>query len=280
MPCDAPDSAKLFMAPPPEVSPGTPPAGEWIVFQRPNPVARVRLFCFPYAGGSASMFRSWAEEAPPEVEVCAIQPPGRENRWREPRLTVLPEFLLSLAQSILPHLKLPFAFFGHSLGALIAFELARLLRRQGDPQPLCLFVSGRRAPHLPDPRPSTHQLPDGEFIDSIRRLGGTPEELLQNSEVTQLFLPTLRADFALNETYTYRVDEPLECPIFAFGGAEDPEAGRDEVAAWDAHTSASFSTRMFPGDHFFVNSSRVLLSRLVFRHLLTCAEGPTSTPVR
>ena len=239
-----------------------------MLFPRRNPDARLRLFCFPYAGGAASVFRPWAEQAPQEIEVAAIQLPGRENRWREPARTSLRELIDPLRDSILPHLSIPFAFFGHSLGALVAFELARLLRRQNDPRPIHLFVSGRRAPQLPPPRPPVHGLPDAELVDFLRRLNGIPADILRNEEVMTLFLPVIRADLAVNETYSYTVEETLECPIWAFGGLEDSEVNRETLEAWDAQTAASSSVRMFPGDHFFLHSSTTALTRLIFHRLL------------
>ncbi|MEW6367299.1 MAG: alpha/beta fold hydrolase [Acidobacteriota bacterium] len=240
----------------------------WLVFPRRNLQARLRLFCFPYAGGAASVFRQWAEGAPQEIEVVAIQLPGRENRWREPAVASMCEVIEPLRESILPCLGLPFAFFGHSLGALVAFELARLLHRRSDPQPIQLFVSGRRAPQLPPRRPPVHALPDAELVDFLRRLNGIPQEILGNQEVMSLFLPVIRADFSVNETYSYAAEQTLECPIWAFGGLEDSEVDRESLEAWDRHTAASFSVRMFPGDHFYLHANRTPLTRLIFHRLL------------
>ncbi len=245
------------------------PTQEWIITFKPNPQARIRLFCFPYAGGSASVFRSWADEAPAEIELCAVQLPGRERRWREPRFTSLSDLIEPLALGVHPFLNIPFAFFGHSMGALISFELARRLRLKNAAQPLHLFVSGRRAPQLSDPKPPIHALPDAEFIDSLRSLNGTPEEILQNQDALPVFLPILRADFAINETYTYHIEEPLDCPIWAFGGTEDKEAGQDALEPWDAQTDVQFAIRMFPGDHFFLHRHRAVLTRLIYHQLMS-----------
>ena len=144
---------------------------------------------------------------------------------------------------------MPYAFFGHSMGSLISFELVRYLRREGhDPGPVRLFVSGHRAPQLPDPDPPTHHLAEPEFIEELRRLKGTPEEVLQNAELLRLMLPLLRADFALCETYIYRPEKPLTCPITAFGGLQDDEVPRETLAAWHEQTYNSFKLRFFVGE--------------------------------
>lgn len=247
---------------------------DWIVFPKPNPQAKLRLFCFPYAGGAASVYRSWPEGCPAEIEICSVQLPGRESRWREPRFTAVGPLIQALSGSIRPFLDRPFAFFGHSLGALVAFELARRLRREGATEPVYLFVSGRRAPHLPNPKPPIHDLPDSKFIDSLKQLNGTPDEIFQNPEALQLFLPVLRDDFAINETYSYALDETLEIPIWAFGGLSDEEAKLEDLQGWDAHTAVSFSLRMFPGDHFFLHGNRAALTRLIFHRLASSIRPP------
>ena len=162
-----------------------------------------RLFCFPYAGGGASIYRQWASKLPVWIEVCAFQLPGREIRMREPGHTDLRSAVEEVADTIHSLLDKPFYLFGHSMGSAISFELARLLRRSGLPQPRHLFVSARRAPQLPQPKEDIHVLPEREFLASIKKLGGTPEEVLKNEELMELFLPTLRADFTLLETYKY-----------------------------------------------------------------------------
>ncbi|HEY1379547.1 MAG TPA: thioesterase domain-containing protein, partial [Gemmataceae bacterium] len=170
----------------------------WLAYVRPRPLASVRLFCFPYAGGGASVFRGWADGLPSAVEVCPVQMPGRETRFREPAFTRLPLLIEALAESLYPHLDRPFAFFGHSLGALVAFELARRLRRDGSPEPQHLFVSGSGAPQARDHSGAViHTRPADEFWQEVGRLNGTPAEVLTDGELRDLLLPTLRADFAL-----------------------------------------------------------------------------------
>jgi medium-chain acyl-[acyl-carrier-protein] hydrolase len=169
-----------------------------------------------------------------------------------------------LADVLDPHLKeLPFAFFGHSMGALISFELARELRLRHQTSPLRLYVSGHRAPHLPDHLPSIHDKSDDEFMAEIRALEGTPKEVLENEELAQLLLPALRADFAVGETYSYSNQRPLTCPILAFGGFDDQEVRREELEAWREQTESVFNLWMLPGNHFFINSARKQLMELL-----------------
>ncbi len=239
----------------------------WLTCPRPNPQARLRLFGFPYAGAGASIFRTWQNELLPDVEVCAVQLPGRETRLRESPFTHVSPLIETLAQVLPPYLDLPFAFFGHSMGALVSFELARQLRRQKVPSPLHLFVSGRRAPQVPNPYSPIHQLPDAAFVEELRRYNGTSQVVLQNSELRSLFLPILRADLAVNETYVYMPEAPLDCSISAFGGLQDGEASRKELAAWRDQTSRTFTLRMFPGDHFFLKRERDALLRVISQDL-------------
>jgi medium-chain acyl-[acyl-carrier-protein] hydrolase len=176
------------------------------------------------------------------------------------RLTPLVETLTSILQ---PYLDRPFAFFGHSLGALLGFELVHALRHHLGQSPVHLFISGRRAPQLPAPHPPIHNLPESEFVEKLRRLNGTPEAVLRDAALMQVLLPTLRADFALCETYSYMTKEPLDCPISAFGGLQDTEARYDDLTAWRDQTRCSFTLRMLPGDHFFLHNSRTMLLRAI-----------------
>jgi medium-chain acyl-[acyl-carrier-protein] hydrolase len=160
-------------------------------------------------------------------------------------------------------LDVPFTLFGHSLGALIAFELVREFRRSGRPSPALLVASGCRAPQVPDLAPPVHGLPDAEFVAELRKLNGIPETISQNSEYLGLIVPTLRADLTLYENYVYNQEEPLPCPIVAFAGVDDSKAPAPAVAAWAAQTQAAFSLRVFPGDHFFLSSAQGDLLRAV-----------------
>lgn len=240
----------------------------WVGDLKPNPGAKLRLFCFPYAGGTSRVFRDWAAALDGWVEVCTIQLPGRGSRLPEPSFMSLPTLVSALAASIVPELDKPFAFFGHSMGALVGFELARLLRREYGLMPLHLLVSGRRAPQLPLRDPVIYNLPEPEFLREISRLNGTPKEVMEHPELMQLMLPILRADFTVCETYDYVPEPPLGCPISAFGGLQDHRVTRQDLEAWGEHTTSSFSLRLLPGDHFFLNTARPLLLQAVGRELL------------
>jgi medium-chain acyl-[acyl-carrier-protein] hydrolase len=224
----------------------------WIISRQKHPANR--LFCFPHAGGgAAAIYRTWQQGLPPEVEVCPIMLPGREGRFTEPAYTQIEELITDLSQQIRPYLNVPFQFFGHSMGALISFELARRLRQQQLPQPTRLFVSAHRAPQLPRRQESVYTLPDAEFTESIKKLGGTPEVILHNKELMEFFLPLLRADFTLCETYQHQAEAPLDYPIAAFGGLEDKDIPVSDLEAWRAQTSSSFSLQTFPGGHFYLH---------------------------
>ena len=232
----------------------------------------MRVFCLPYAGGGAAIYQPWTRLAPPALQVAAIQLPGREHRLAEPAYSDVHALVPPLLDGIRTHLDRPFAIFGHSMGALIAFELARELRRRGMPQPVRLFVSAHRAPHLPDRRPPIHALPGAEFWPALRKLGGTPDEVLEHHELMALVEPMLRADFKLCETYAFREEPPLEIPLSVFGGSEDPGVGRDELEAWSEVTRAPVNVEMFPGDHYYLHHSHQLVLRLAELSFPACAS--------
>ena len=231
------------------------PVTPWIVRPRPNPQARLRVLCFPYAGGGASVFRTWPGALPSDVEVLAVELPGRETRPRDRLVDRRSALIAALADAIVPELEAPFAIYGHSMGAALGFSLARELRRRSCRAPAHLFVSGRRAPQLADPSPMYH-LPQPEFIAQLRQLGGIPDAVFQETELMAYFLPILRADIGLVEAEPYVDEPPLGCPITALGGVSDHKASRDELDAWQAQTSASFACETFPGGHFFIQTAR------------------------
>jgi medium-chain acyl-[acyl-carrier-protein] hydrolase len=243
--------------------PNVDPVLPWIV-RKPRPAARMRLFCFPYSGGGAAVFRGWGD-AMPSLEVCAVQPPGREMRMREAPLTRMAPLVDGVLQAIRPLLdERPYALFGHSLGALTAFEVARAQRRAGGPMPRHLFASGCPAPHLHtghgaihgDTPIHTHD--DAQLMNELRQFQGTPEEILNNDELMQLVLPLLRADFAVYETYAFAEEPPLDVPFSVLGGLEDGDATREELDGWRAHTTHATGCvlRMFRGNHFFLHPRR------------------------
>lgn len=240
----------------------------WIQYSQKKPEARIRLICFPYAGGGASIFRTWSKALPAQIEVWPIQLPGRENRLAETPFTCMPDLIEALALALRPSLTGAYAFFGHSMGSLICFELARYLRAQGHmPGPVHLFVSGHRAPHLPDPDVPSYNLPEPEFVNELQRLNGTPEAVLQNEELLHLLMPLLRADFSICETYIYQRSKALSCPLTAFGGLQDQDTPRDAIASWREHTSGSFKQRFFPGNHFFLETEQSSLLLAIIQEL-------------
>jgi medium-chain acyl-[acyl-carrier-protein] hydrolase len=229
----------------------------WVRCPRPSDQAVARLFCLPYGGGGAAIFREWPRDLWPEIEVWHVQLPGREARHRELPLTRLDALVEPLAEALVPHLDRPYSIFGHSMGALIGFELARLLRRQGAPGLSHLFVSARWAPHLPDQRPPLHGLPDPDLVEQLcRRYNGMPRAVLESADLMRLFVPIIRADLTLTETYVYAPEEPLDCSISAFGGLEDGAVTRNDLAAWGDQTRGSFTLRMLSGGHFFLQPLR------------------------
>jgi len=241
---------------------------KWVLLPRPNPSAVLRLFCFPYAGVGSTTFRTWIGEFGPMVELCLIQPPGRESRFAEPAMTSVDALAQAAADAMSSYVDSPFAFFGHSLGALVAFEVARELRRRHQPLPLHLFASAHRSPDLPHPHPPMRQLPDERFIEAIdQNYGGIPQAILDNRDLLELMLPCLRADFTSFETYQHAAEPPLSCPITAFGGRADRRVREFELTGWQAHTSGAFRLEMFDGHHFFLQSTRDALLTSVRRDL-------------
>jgi medium-chain acyl-[acyl-carrier-protein] hydrolase len=250
--------------------------GRWLAPVSPRPRAAFRLVCFPYGGGSAASFHGWRDWLPANFDTYAVQLPGRANRLREPPRRSLRPLVEELADALGPDLRRPTVVFGHSLGALLAFELARALRRRGDPPPLTLLLSGCRAAHVP-PRTRWGELDDDDFVAFVARLGGTPPEVLRNRELLELALPALRADLELFETYRHEPEPPLDVPIAAFAGTDDDQAPVEDVREWRLHTAAGFSFDLLPGGHFFLDhAGTVFAERVVSR--LTYAAGSVGAP--
>jgi medium-chain acyl-[acyl-carrier-protein] hydrolase len=219
-----------------------------------------RLFCFPHAGGVATFFRLWRERIPAQVELIAIQLPGRGGRLREPPIASVPALTECLLSELLPYLDRPYAFFGHSMGAVLAQELARAVAQAGRKEPAHLFLSARRPPHLPRPEAHLHPLPDDAFLKEIGiRYGGIPPEVLQERELLALLLPALRADITALETFNPLESEPLTCAITAFGGDEDHLVTLEQLRAWRRYTSGPFRVRQFRGGHFYLDRTRAEL---------------------
>ncbi|WNV87572.1 thioesterase domain-containing protein [Umezawaea sp. Da 62-37] len=247
-------------------------ADGWIVGP-PSPTApAVRLFCLPYVGGAASVYEPWRGALGGDVEVCPVELPGHQTRLRERALTRIDELVDALASALADELDVPYALFGHSLGSLVAFELARELRRRGAGEPRALFVSGGPAPRLPRTHPPVHEASEAEVVARLRMLGGLPDEVLAEPELLGRFLPTIRADFAVFETYAFTPERPLTCPVVAFTGSEDTDVPLDRVEPWSAESTGRFEHHVLPGGHFFVHTARTALLNLVRGEL----TGPAS----
>jgi medium-chain acyl-[acyl-carrier-protein] hydrolase len=248
----------------------------WTGGWTPAPAVAVRLFCFPYAGGSASTFRTWRTAFPASIDVCPVHLPGRGRRWRETPFEDLGRLVAASMTGLRAYLDVPFAFFGHSFGALVGFEAARYLRRHGGPEPLALFLSACNAPHRPSPAPPMAGLPDSALLDRLRVLGGTPPEALAQPELMALYLPVVRADLTAAERYEYHAEAPLNCRITAFFGNADGETDRDGVAGWEELTIAPFTLHELSGDHFFIHTAAHEMTSAIASRLLTGAGAPAS----
>ena len=221
--------------------------------------ARLRLFCLPWAGGGTMAYRSWRESLVAVAQVVPVRLPGRESRASEPPIERMETLVEALLEALRPYTGVPFAFFGHSMGAGIAFELARALRRSGLPMPVSLHVSGARAPqyragHVAGPEPAMR-----DFIEELRRLEGFPPSILNNPELMKLALPSLLSDARLYRQYSYTNEPPLAVPICAYGGDADPNVTAEHLEAWREQSSVSFRRHEFPGGHFYLEPARGLL---------------------
>ena len=239
-------------------------ANPWLVVHQSRPAARMRLFCLPHAGCGASFFHEWATGLPDDIEVCAVQLPGRENRLMESPVTELFQLIQNIIGGIGAACDKSYALFGHSMGALVAFEIARCQQRSCQRMPCQMFLSGRNAPQIIDmqerdsPR---HRLSDDALRAELGRMQGTPKKILHNEELMAALLPAVRADLAMVETYTFEEAEPLPCPIHVFGGADDTLTSRAGLESWREQTRGEFQARIYAGDHFFIVSQRQVLLR-------------------
>ena len=224
---------------------------DWLRYYRPRPRARYRLVCFPYASGNATFYRGWAVRAPLHVEVVAVQYPGRLDRIGEPCVPDMDAMVEQILPALEPLLDQPYALFGHSMGAAVAYEVAyRLEHRYGRP-PVRLFLSGRPAPrhHRTGDK---HLGPDEVLWRELGRLGGTTDAVLAHPELRATLMPVLRADYRLIETYRPTTGLPLRVPVTALAGDADPEAQVPDVADWIHYTRGAFELHVFPGNHFFL----------------------------
>ena len=234
----------------------------WLI-RTPSPQRRTRMFCFSYAGGSAFNYLRWQEAIDPSIEICAVQLPGRGTRIAEPPISSLPNLLRALAPEVARLDDLPTVFFGHSVGALVAFELARYLRLHGLQLPMHLFVSGCQAPQFRSTPQQLHSFSDDEFIEVLRQYEGTPPEVLESQALMSLLLPTIRADFALAENYRYRHAPLLPMRVSVFAGTQDNNKGLGQVDGWQKETTQPCRITWFEGGHFFLNSQRDAVVRQI-----------------
>jgi medium-chain acyl-[acyl-carrier-protein] hydrolase len=237
----------------------------WVARWRKLPSPRLRLFCVPHSGCGAAVYRPWDRLLPGDIELVSIRLPGREARFREPAFSRMEDLVPELTDNLTPLLDVPYGWFGHSMGALVAFEACREIRRRGLPGPARLLVSGRPAPHLPVRSVSILGLPgqtsvrdatDAEFAAMLAALNGTPGEVPGGMAAFAPFIPTLRADLSVIESYQYRPEPPLDMAISVFGGEQDPVASLDELDAWNVHSSVSCTVQAFPGGHFYLHQAR------------------------
>ncbi|WP_137666081.1 thioesterase II family protein [Sphaerospermopsis reniformis] len=239
----------------------------WVTCPKPNPQAKMRLFCLPYAGGSAMIFRTWPSHLLPTIEVCPIEIPGRGKQMKFPPYTKMQPLVEEIAKNLIPFLDKPFAIFGHSMGGLVGFELARLLLSDYNLTPLHLFVSARNAPQVTPTKRKIYNLPDDEFWQAICNFNGTPDGVIGNEELIQIFLPILRADFTVLETYVYTHQPPFDFPISVFGGLQDPAFTDYELEAWQEQTTAAFSLHKFSGNHFFIREHEKVLLQYISQYI-------------
>ena len=239
----------------------------WFVCRSERPQAALRMFCLPYAGRGASVFNSWSNSFPDDIELQAVQLPGRESRYNEPMFTDIHETVRALADSIKLYMDRPYALFGYSMGALVAFELMRELRRRGEPLPIQLFLAAMRAPQIPPICPSLTDLPDDSFLEQMRHYYDPPQDAWNLPELLKVILPTLRTDMKMCDGYIHTLEPPLESPIHAFAGQDDRSASPAVVREWRQQTTEEFNMDVFDGTHFFINTAsddlqRVMISRL------------------
>ncbi|MEH1097948.1 alpha/beta fold hydrolase [Micromonospora sp. CPCC 205561] len=243
----------------------------WVHRFHPADEAPTRLLCLPHAGGAASYFLGMAKALAPEVDVLAVQYPGRQDRMREPGITSVHEMADRLVAALLPLVDRPLAVFGHSLGAMIGFEVAMRLREAGK-TPTGLFVSGRRAPHRRK-LDRIHLRDDAGLIAEVRALAGTDDAVFDDEEVLRMVLPAIRSDFTAAETYVYRPGPRLACPIVALVGDEDPRVTADEARAWQEHTDDTFELAVYPGGHFYLNDNMPAVLRRIRAHTRSSGEA-------
>jgi medium-chain acyl-[acyl-carrier-protein] hydrolase len=229
---------------------------KWFLTQNPRPDAQFRLFCFPYAGGSAAAYAAWGKLIPPNVELVAIQPPGRANRMNEKLLTSVEQMADQISQVIAPLLDRPYVIYGHSLGAAVSFEFLHKLHERRLPPPIRYFCGARRAAHNAPRIPPIHDYPLEQFKSELRDSYGTSEMILNNPELMEIFAPILRTDFAAAYAYRRRPLVKLECEVSAFCGAADDKVLFEDMVGWQEHFTKAVDFKVFEGGHMFLDENR------------------------
>ncbi|MEC9374969.1 MAG: thioesterase domain-containing protein [Pseudomonadota bacterium] len=244
----------------------------FVSIQLERPMSQIRLFCFPYAGGGSSIYRNWSNSVPDSIEIAAVQLPGREWRIEEPLMSSINALANDALEGISSYLDKPFALLGTSMGGTLIFELARRLREEGLPEPLCLVPCACGAPHLPEPEP-LHKMSDKNLLAEIREYGAMPEEIQQHPELEEMLLPLIREDCKAHETYVCDHNIPFDYPIWVYGGLYDKTFERTRLDAWSEHTNAKCQTHMVDGGHLFVDSMPDLFLGSLCRKLLSTLEN-------
>ncbi len=246
----------------------------WLRCVRPNPNATLRLLCLPHAGGAASAYALWHRYMPSHIEVWSVQLPGRENRLSESAFTDWASLIHTLANAVWPITDVPLMCFGHSMGAVMAFELARYLRHHSTFAFQALLLSGHCAAHMSPNSEPIHHLPDDAFVHKVAEFEGLPVALTTSADFREIWLPSLRADFTLCERYRYVDDAPLSCPMIALGGVQDGHVRPSDLRAWSAHTLSSFRMHMLPGGHFYLHEQRDRFMQTLLAELTMLARVP------
>ncbi|OCQ21030.1 hypothetical protein A7985_14700 [Pseudoalteromonas luteoviolacea] len=243
------------------------PESNWFVKPKVQHGAAVKLFCFPFAGGGTSTYANWAEKLSDDIQVVAVQPPGRSNRFFEPAFDSMGALIDDLLPRFIEQIDGQYMIFGHSLGSRVAYELITRLKKRGVQLPEHFFASGSRAAHLPCHDHEYHEMKDEAFIKKLEELNGTPKEVLENKELVNMILPTLRADFKIADSYRAEMKK-LPCSATIYSGRLDSSISMENLKAWRELFAEINAVKIFPGDHFFINSSE----DMVLDHLTKVIE--------
>ncbi|WP_434339740.1 thioesterase II family protein [Motilimonas cestriensis] len=245
----------------------------WFHVPKPKVNPRLRLFCLSYAGGSSTTYLQFADELPNDVELVAVQLPGRGMRLSEASYTNLSQLVVDLSSQMKPLLKVPYVIMGHSFGSRLGYELVQYFRQQQWPLPVHFIASGSKAPHYKNTDSPIHQLAEAAFIEKLESFGGTPDEILNNADFMEMLLPMLRADFAMVENHQSDIKPALDCGLSVFGGVNDEGVPQDKLLDWQLHFSGKVNEIMFDGGHFFIESHKSLVIKAVHEKLEALLVG-------